>query len=333
MNDLRNQTFKIVLVFSFFLLNFLVFSIPRDSISQQRPQPGPRNVTVVLSEMINGLEGDTPLKGRLESPNGTFYLSADQNIRLTPSWPKRMVYMGVKNLQPRYDFYLNNGYRVDDRIVYHLDIYFIYNDKRIKLEHGSFKEIVFDDVRLRYQRETPRYHLGEVTINLKLLQVRGYHPSRDAEGGQPAGGSNQMAVWIEDENGYYVNSIFVTRLAANKGYMFNPEVLPHWVGVSKWGTASEEEIAAVTGATLQPGDKVFTWDCTDYVGRPVLPGKYTYKIEGNMLFRNIVLYTGSLVLGEETDSSIASKEIFTSARADEAENFILDVSAKFKPAE
>ena len=97
------------------------------------------------------------------------------------------------------------------------------------------------------------------------------------------------------------------------------------------GNADDERIISSLRRLKTP--TFITWDCKDYLGRPVLPGKYTYRIEGNMLFRNIVLYTGILILGDTQDSSVATHEIFTSTRTDEAENFILDVSAEFQPAE
>ena len=79
----------------------------------------------------------------------------------------------------------------------------------------------------------------------------------------------QVAVWLEDEEGNYIRTLYVTERASHKSWIFSPkegrpESLPVWYGASKNGsTASKAEASpsaesapslsrsldAVTGAT------------------------------------------------------------------------------------
>lgn len=78
----------------------------------------------------------------------------------------------------------------------------------------------------------------------------------------------QVAVWLEDEDGNYIRTLYVTERASHKSWIFSPkegrpESLPVWYGASKNGGTSSKEAAspaapsasltrsldAVTGAT------------------------------------------------------------------------------------
>ena len=78
----------------------------------------------------------------------------------------------------------------------------------------------------------------------------------------------QVAVWLEDEDGNYIRTLYVTERASHKSWIFSPkegrpESLPVWYGTSKNGGTSSKEAAspaaqsaslsrdldAVTGAT------------------------------------------------------------------------------------
>lgn len=40
--------------------------------------------------------------------------------------------------------------------------------------------------------------------------------------------SNQFAVWIEDEDGNFIKTLYVTRFTGNGGYKKRPDALPLW---------------------------------------------------------------------------------------------------------
>ena len=64
----------------------------------------------------------------------------------------------------------------------------------------------------------------------------------------------QVAVWLEDEDGNYIRTLYVTERAGHKSWIFGPkegrpESLPVWYGASKDGSASDKESASPAAAS------------------------------------------------------------------------------------
>lgn len=123
-------------------------------------------------------------------------------------------------------------------------------------------------------------------------------------------GSNQIAVWIEGETGNYVKTLFATSFTANGGFKKRTQALPEWVKTSDWENASSSDIDAMSGATQPAGIQEVVWDLTDIEGDHVPPGKYVYKIEGNIFMENRVLWQGSIEVGGDGNTSIAEATYF-----------------------
>jgi len=82
----------------------------------------------------------------------------------------------------------------------------------------------------------------------------------------------QIAIWIEDAAEKHVKTVYVSGFAGNvKGKQVT---LPVWAATSNFAGAD-----AVTGASIDVGHYVYTWDCKGLDGKPVKPGKYTAKVE------------------------------------------------------
>ena len=81
----------------------------------------------------------------------------------------------------------------------------------------------------------------------------------------------QTAVWIEDAQGNFVKSVYVSGFSAN--VRDTQIVLPEWAG------ASEFQVDAVTGASISAGQHAYEWDLTTTHGDQVREGKYIVKIE------------------------------------------------------
>jgi len=82
----------------------------------------------------------------------------------------------------------------------------------------------------------------------------------------------QIAIWIEDAAERHVKTIYVSGFAGNvKGKQVT---LPVWAAISNFEGAD-----AVTGASIDVGHYVYTWDCKGLDGKPVKPGRYTAKVE------------------------------------------------------
>ena len=142
--------------------------------------------------------------------------------------------------------------------------------------------------------------------------------------------SNQVAVWIEDAQGRYVASVFATRFTAAGGHRRRPDSLPDWVQASGWAAAVPAEVDAVTRPTPKSGPVSLTWDCTDRAGRPVPPGVYTWRVEGSIFWKNRVVWSGTIRLGPQADSSTA-QPVFTPADALKAGNMVRGARARFTP--
>ena len=70
----------------------------------------------------------------------------------------------------------------------------------------------------------------------------------------------QVAVWLEDEEGNYIRTLYVTERASHKSWIFSPkegrpESLPVWYGASKNGSTSDKEAASPATASAPSGSK------------------------------------------------------------------------------
>ena len=121
---------------------------------------------------------------------------------------------------------------------------------------------------------------------------------------QAGPGSNQYAVWIENEKGEVVKTLFVTSFTtkgrarggeqAKRGYIMRPTCVPAWVKASKAEKKTDQQLDAVTGATPQSnGTQTFTWDFKDEQGKAVPRGAYKVKVEATLYFESDIIYTGS----------------------------------------
>ncbi|KAB8162118.1 DUF2271 domain-containing protein [Streptomyces sp. 3MP-14] len=161
--------------------------------------------------------------------------------------------------------------------------------------------------------------LGLVRVSYQLTRVPGH-------------ARNQVAVWIEDEEGNYVRTLFATSFTANGGYDRRPESLPQWRATSGWESASEEEIRSASRPAQNSGPQTLYWDGTDRTGAPMRPGRYVYRVEANVLWEKRVLFTGAIELGEEPSTSVADVAYLPEAARDEPV-MVADVRASFTPDE
>lgn len=166
-------------------------------------------------------------------------------------------------------------------------------------------------------QNTPETPLGKVTISYTLHRI-------------PRIASNQLAVWIETQDGAYINSVFATQFTATGGYKRRPNACPEWVEASDWAEATAAEVDAVAGATQRAGKQQLVWDCTDNQGQPVPAGTYIYKIEGNIQWEERVIWSGAIEVGKDRDSSRAQPRYYPPA-AETKGTLLEDVRAVFEP--
>lgn len=117
-------------------------------------------------------------------------------------------------------------------------------------------------------------------------------------------GSNQYAVWIENEKGEVIKTLFVTSFTTKgrtrgneqpmRGYVKRPACVPTWVKTAKANELTDQQLDAVTGATPQTsGRQTFTWDFKDQAGKTVRKGTYRVRVEATLFNASTIIYTGS----------------------------------------
>lgn len=111
----------------------------------------------------------------------------------------------------------------------------------------------------------------------------------------------QTAVWIEDREGNFVKTIYVSG--------FSGHVKERQVRLHKWAKSSKfVDVDAVTGASINLGQHVYVWDLKDNSGRTVEPGEYVVKVEvrhwPSMQYQ---LVSAAVNLGEKADRTVVEQ--------------------------
>lgn len=121
---------------------------------------------------------------------------------------------------------------------------------------------------------------------------------------QPGPGSNQYAVWIENDKGDVVRTLFVTSYTTKgrtrpgeepmRGYVKRPNCVQTWVKQAKAAEQNDQQLDAFTGATPKTGGtQIFTWDFTDQQGKAVKKGTYKVFVEATLYQASDIIYTGT----------------------------------------
>ena len=167
--------------------------------------------------------------------------------------------------------------------------------------------------------ETPQPPLGQLRVGFNFTPLDQYS-------------TNQVAVWIEDQNGSYIDTVYVTRFTSAGGMIKRPNSLPIWVEKSKWDPNDVERVHAVTQATpTQNGPLAVVWDCTDEKGQPVSAGNYVYLVETNIDGENRIIWRGSFTVGGAEMQAPATAE-YLPETADKLEAPVSEAEAVYTPA-
>ena len=117
--------------------------------------------------------------------------------------------------------------------------------------------------------------------------------------------SNQFVLWVENESGDVIKTIFVTDFTgAKRGYKKREQSLNNWVAAAKPAAMSDSDLDAISGATPKSGAQHFTWDLTDSQDKIVPAGRYFIKLEATLFQGSNVVYTGTVDTGKATSGPI-----------------------------
>ena len=111
--------------------------------------------------------------------------------------------------------------------------------------------------------------------------------------------SNQYAFGIEDMDGNYVDTLYVTRYTAQEGHRCRLNSIPQWVSASGRADMRNSELNAISGATPKPGDYLVCWDFTDNKGNLVADTQYRFFIEASVMNDDTANYSGVITIGDK----------------------------------
>ena len=114
---------------------------------------------------------------------------------------------------------------------------------------------------------------------------------------QSGPGSNQFAVWIENEEGRYMTTLFATNFTANGGWQQRETSIPLWVKRSGISGMDKTQTDGFSGATPNSGSLTYTWDGTDSRGIALPAGGYVIFLEGTLRGDNQVIYRAPIRIG------------------------------------
>jgi hypothetical protein len=157
---------------------------------------------------------------------------------------------------------------------------------------------------------------------------------------QSGSASNQFAVWLEDMDGNYINTLYATGYTAGGGFKRRPDSIPAWVEKSRLAEMEAAAVDSISGATPKPGTLSYAWDLKDAEGNTVPPGDYKFFVEGSLRWKNRVIYSGVITLGDSPSTAEATAEYIyegsdnqPALAADSAENSMLGaVTANYEPS-
>lgn len=140
--------------------------------------------------------------------------------------------------------------------------------------------------------------------------------------------SNQYAVWVEDEAGTLIKTLYASDFTASGGYAQRKESISTWVAKANPSGMGQAEIDAVSGPSPQSGRQELAWDGTDAKGVPVPEGNYRIYVEGTLYWPSTVLYSGSFHLGGES-ASVTMTAAYTEPDNEQNRDMLTDVTAEY----
>jgi len=143
----------------------------------------------------------------------------------------------------------------------------------------------------------------------------------------PTLATGQYAIWIENEEGQLVRTVFVTAFTGHGGYINRPDCCPTWVSKANPQSHSNYQIDAYTGPTPSNGPRLYVWDGCDDDGVAMPAGNYRVCIEGTLYWSSRVLFQGMFELGGS--SAIVDFEVEFSSNEQTNRDMITNVTAEY----
>jgi hypothetical protein len=140
-------------------------------------------------------------------------------------------------------------------------------------------------------------------------------------------GSRFAAVWLENEKGELVKTLFVSNELAQGAFTVEGDICPDWSKKAHWEKASQAEVDAVSGPTPSAGLGSLSFDLKKH---GILPGVYFCCMQVHIHENYNILYKGKILLGEKPAES-QPETFYSPARYESAQDLVRDVKLRFTP--
>lgn len=139
--------------------------------------------------------------------------------------------------------------------------------------------------------------------------------------------TNQFAIWVEDAEGKYVDTVYATHFTAAGGWQTRHMALRSWVRHAGVPKMQKSEVDAVSGATPRGGALKYEWDLKDKNGKRVPDGCYIVLLEGTLRNETSVVYRALI---EVDGDSVTLKPVPKYSNDDETDRgMISEVVVKY----
>ncbi len=142
-----------------------------------------------------------------------------------------------------------------------------------------------------------------------------------------ADASRFTAVWLENEGGELVKTLFVSSELAQGAFTVEGDICPDWIKKSHWERASQVEVDAVSGPTPTAGSGSLSLDLKKH---GISPGVYYFCMQIHIHDNYNILYKGRIRLGEKT-AEVQPEVFYSPKRYESAEDLLHDVRVRFTP--
>ncbi len=138
--------------------------------------------------------------------------------------------------------------------------------------------------------------------------------------------SNQFALWVEDNDGNLIKTIYVTGFTGTRrGYRNREMSLPHWVKSADPENMTDVAMDAVSGATPKQGTLTYIWDLTDDRNNRVSNGVYHIFLEASLYWESNILISAEVDLSNPEPGALNLMEKRSNPEQADNENMLTDI--------
>lgn len=154
---------------------------------------------------------------------------------------------------------------------------------------------------------------GFLEVDLTLQEVAEIQPSF------------QTVIWLEDDKGDYVRSLYVSEYLSYGGY-HDSTICTAWIKKANWANMPASMYDLVTQATPPMGSRTFRFSCLDH---QIRPGRYHVKVQTHLVEKYNIQYDGMIRIGGKEEAVVGHVSYFPKKHPDAKRDALADVKARY----